>query len=87
MEPAQAFGRALRQRRTEARLSQEKLALEAGIERVYVSWLETGRRQPTFHMIVRLAGALGCSAADIVADAELLLLSSDRGESHPDDLN
>lgn len=75
MEPGLAFGRALRQRRTEAKLSQEKIALEAGIERVYVSWLETGKRQPTFHTIVKLAGALGCSAADLVADAELLLFS------------
>lgn len=76
MEPAQAFGRALRQRRREAKLSQEKLALEAEVERVYVSWLETGKRQPTFHTIVKLARALGCSAADLVADAELLLLST-----------
>lgn len=75
MEPGLAFGRALRQSRTEAKLSQEKIALEAGIERVYVSWLETGKRQPTFYTIVKLAGALGCSAADLVADAELLLLS------------
>ena len=75
MEPGQAFGRALRQRRMEAGFSQEGLALEAGIERVYVSLLERGKRQPTFHMIVKLAGALGCSAADIVADAEMLLLS------------
>ena len=75
MEPGHAFGRALRQRRRESGLSQEHLALEAGIERVYVSLLENGKRQPTFHMMVKLAGALGCSAADLVADAELLLAS------------
>lgn len=80
MEAGQAFGRALRQRRQEAGLSQENLALEAGIERVYVSLLERGKRQPTFHMIVKLAGALGCSAADIVADAEMLLLSAPQQE-------
>lgn len=76
MEPAEAFGRALRQRRREVGFSQEKLALSAGTERVYVSWLESGKRQPTFGVIVKLAGALGCSAADIVADAEMLLVSS-----------
>jgi len=73
VEPAVAFGRALRRRRTEAQFSQEKLALEAGIERVYVSWLETGKKQPTFQTIVKVARALGCSAADLVAEAELLL--------------
>ncbi|MBB1647972.1 helix-turn-helix domain-containing protein [Delftia tsuruhatensis] len=73
MEPAVAFGQALRRRRKDARLTQEKLAFEAGIERVYVSWLESGKRQPTFQMILRLAGALNCSAADLVAEAESLL--------------
>lgn len=79
MEPGEAFGRALRQRRRDAGLSQERLALDAGIERVYISLLETGNRQPTFQMMVKLAVSLGCSAADIVADAELLL-ASDEGE-------
>jgi transcriptional regulator with XRE-family HTH domain len=79
MEPAQAFGRALRQRRRGVGLTQERLALDAGIERVYISLLETGNRQPTFQMMVKLAIALGCSAADIVADAELLL-ASDEGK-------
>lgn len=74
-EPAVAFGLALRRRRKEAQLSQEKLALEAGVERVFVSWLETGKRQPTFQTIIKLAGALGCSASELVADAEALLES------------
>jgi len=73
MEPAIAFGRALRRRRTEAKLSQEKLALAADIERVYVSWLETGKRQPTFGMMLKISGALSCSAADLVAEAEAIV--------------
>lgn len=77
MEPGQAFGRALRQRRKDAKLSQEALALEAGIDRVYVSLLETGKRQPTFLMMLTLSGALGCSAADIVAEAEVLMRSDE----------
>lgn len=73
MEPAVAFGRALRRRRLSASMTQEKLALDAGIERVFVSWLETGRKQPTFTTMVKLASALGCAATDLVREAEALL--------------
>ncbi len=73
MSPAEAFGRALRQRRTDAGLTQEQLALEAGLGRVFVSWLETGKKQPTFQTMLKLAGALGCRAGDIVLEAEALI--------------
>ncbi len=86
MEPAVAFGRALRKRRLDASTTQEKLALAAGLERVFVSWLETGRKQPTFGTMLKLATALGCSASDLVCDAETLLkdVSSDFSESTTD---
>lgn len=79
MEPAQAFGVALRQRRKAAKLTQEQLAFEAEIERVFVSWLETGKKQPTLQTILKLSQALRCSAADLVADAERHLKKS----THP----
>jgi transcriptional regulator with XRE-family HTH domain len=53
-------------------MSQEKLALDAGVERVFISWLETGNRQPTFGTMVKLASA-GCSASDLVKEAEAVL--------------
>lgn len=73
MEPGDAFGKALRAKRKALSLSQEQLALEAGIERVYVSWLENGHKQPTFQTILKLARAMGCSASELVAAAEELL--------------
>jgi transcriptional regulator with XRE-family HTH domain len=73
VEPAEAFGRALRHRRREASLTQEQLALEAGLERVFISWLETGRQQPSFQTMLKLSGALKCTAADLVAEAESLM--------------
>jgi transcriptional regulator with XRE-family HTH domain len=54
-------------------MTQEKLALDAGLERVFVSWLETGKRQPTFGTILKLANALGCSATELISDAEEIL--------------
>lgn len=74
MEPAEAFGRALRSRRLEAEMTQEKLALDAGLARVYISWIENGKKQPTFSTMLKLAGALGCSAKELVDEAETLLL-------------
>jgi transcriptional regulator with XRE-family HTH domain len=74
MEPAEAFGRALRSRRLEAEMTQEKLALDAGLARVYISWIENGKKQPTFGTMLKLACALGCSAKELVDEAETLLL-------------
>jgi transcriptional regulator with XRE-family HTH domain len=76
VEPAVAFGRVLRKKRLEASLTQEKLALEAGLERVFVSWLETGHKQPTFQTMLKLASALDCSASTLVREAEVLLSES-----------
>lgn len=58
MDPAIAFGLVLRHLRREAGLSQEQLALEAGIERNFVSLIERGINQPTIRVIFKLAGAL-----------------------------
>lgn len=78
MEPAVAFGRVLRRRRVDAGWSQERLALESGLARVFVSWMETGRKQPTFQTMLKLAAAIGCSAGDLVTEAEELLAASDQ---------
>lgn len=67
---AQAFGRVLRDRRLAAGLSQEKLALEAGIDRTFVSLLERGGRQPTLSTLWRLADALALMPSDLVRGVE-----------------
>ena len=77
MESATALGKAIRARRLAAELSQEKLALEAGLERVFISWLENGKKQATFQTMLKLAKALNCSAADLVAEAEAIMAESD----------
>lgn len=62
-----AFGRVLREYRLKSKLSQEDLALEAGIDRTFVSLLERGKRQPTLETLFRLAKVLGVSPATLVA--------------------
>lgn len=53
-----AFGAVLRRARKAARLSQEALALEAGLDRTFISLLERGLRQPTLTSLFALAQAL-----------------------------
>lgn len=75
MDINNAFGKVLRNRRKEAGLSQEKLALEAGIERNYVSLIERGINQPTIGMLFKLAAVLRCTPSELVADTEIQLQS------------
>jgi transcriptional regulator with XRE-family HTH domain len=79
VEPAEAFGRALRQRRHAASLTQEKLGFEADLERVYISLLENGKKQPSLETILKLAGALKCQAAELIADVEAVLANPRKG--------
>lgn len=58
-EPADAtFGKRLRHWRTARRMSQLALATEAGISTRHLSFLETGRAQPSREMATLLAGVL-----------------------------
>jgi len=68
-----AFGAALRECRLKAGVSQEKLALDAGIDRTFISLLERGLRQPTLGTLFRLAGVLGIAPATLVARTAALL--------------
>ena len=66
IQPSEAFGRVLRALRAERGLSQEALALEAGIQRNYVSLIERGVNQPTITIIFKLATALGMKPSQVV---------------------
>ena len=64
------FGVALRRVRLKAGMSQERLGLEAGVQRNFISLIETGHNQPTIGTITKLARALGMKASQLVAEAE-----------------
>jgi transcriptional regulator with XRE-family HTH domain len=55
---AEAFGATLRLVRKERRLSQERVAEGADMDRTYPSLLERSTRSPTLGMVVALAHAL-----------------------------
>jgi transcriptional regulator with XRE-family HTH domain len=64
---AKAFGAVLESTRTNAGISQEKLAELANIDRTYPSMLERGIRQPTLGRVIAIANALHIEPAAIVA--------------------
>lgn len=66
MEIGVAFGRVLRRKRQEASFTQEQLALEADVQRNYVSLIERGVNQPTIAVLFKLANALKCSPSTLI---------------------
>ncbi|MDR7945152.1 helix-turn-helix domain-containing protein [Achromobacter aegrifaciens] len=69
-ELAQAFGAAVRALRTERGIAQETLANLAGIERSHMGKVERGEHAPTLAVIFKIAGALKCSTAVLLTEAE-----------------
>ena len=58
----------LRRLRVRRGLSQEALAVDAGIDRTYVSRLERGLENPTVVVLDRIAAALDSQIADFFAE-------------------
>lgn len=54
------------------------MALEAGVDRSYFGKLERGERQPSLSILLRIAGALGVSGAELVKRAEVEIVRSKR---------
>jgi transcriptional regulator with XRE-family HTH domain len=68
-----AFGRVLREQRDALGVSQETLALNADVDRTFVSQIERGIRQPTLTTLCKLAKALEVQPSTLVARMERLL--------------
>ena len=60
----QAFGHLLREWRSRRRVSQLDLAVEAGVSSRHVSFIETGRSQPSREMVLMLASVLDVPLRD-----------------------
>ena len=74
---AQAFGAAVRALRMERGIAQESLAHLAGIERSHMGKIERGEHMPTLAIILKIARALGCSAADLMTATESRLTAAE----------
>lgn len=70
ISPHEAFGQVLRKHRLSAGLSQEQLGLESGVQRNFISLIETGQNQPTITTIFKLASALDVKPSKLIAESE-----------------
>ena len=64
------FGEVLRQTRMQKHISQEQLALDADLDRSYVSKLECGVYQPSLSTLFALAQVLECRPRELVDRVE-----------------
>jgi transcriptional regulator with XRE-family HTH domain len=65
-----ALGQAVKERREQLGVTQEALANDTGIHQRYLSNVETGKRNPSYASLRRLAAGLGLSASQLIARAE-----------------
>jgi transcriptional regulator with XRE-family HTH domain len=61
-----ALGRALRELRTQHRLSQEELAYQSGMHRNYVGDIERGEINLSFRVLLRLTQALDVPLSELI---------------------
>ena len=76
MNVQQLVAHNIRKHRVGRGLSQENLAVDAGIDRTYVSRLERGMENPTVAVLARIAAALEC-------DIGAFFVTPEAGESFP----
>ncbi len=69
MRAIERFGKQLQRLRAERSLTQEQLAVKAGLARVYLTKLESGQHDPSLSTLVRLARALRVSVTDLLGEA------------------
>ena len=81
---AQAFGAAVREARLQVGVAQEELAHLAGIERSHMGKIERGEHMPTLALALKIARALGVSAATLIARTEQTLPSNYRASARAD---
>ena len=67
---AKLFGERLKERRQALKLTQGQLFEQTGITASYISFIERGQANPTLDMMVKLAGAVGLEAWDMIRPGE-----------------
>lgn len=64
----QTFASNLKKHRANARISQEELALQSGLDRTYISGCERGVRNPSLVSVEKIATALGVPVRELFAE-------------------
>ncbi len=75
------FGQVLRQLRTHAGISQERLGLESNLDRTYISLLERGLRQPSLTTLFQIGSILEAKPSRMLEMVEERLKGTRTGKS------
>jgi transcriptional regulator with XRE-family HTH domain len=78
--PKQAVGKRIRDERNRLRMTQERLAQIAELDRKHISSIETGKIDPGTSTLIRIAGALGMPMESLVAG--LVFVPSEDSPGH-----
>ncbi|MGH2905114.1 MAG: helix-turn-helix domain-containing protein [Solirubrobacteraceae bacterium] len=78
--PQRALGEAIREARKDRGLSQEAVALDAEMEPSWLSHIESGRRNPSWGTVQRIAAAIGVQVSELAHSAERI--ERDRQSEH-----
>ena len=70
MDWEKVVGANVRRLRKERRMTQERLALEAGVDLRYLGGVERGEHSPTVGLLGRLAVVLGVHPSALLNDAD-----------------
>jgi transcriptional regulator with XRE-family HTH domain len=69
MRAIQRFGKKLQQLRTRRGLTQDQLAVTAGLSRTFLMRLELGQHDPSLSTLVRVAKALKVSVTELLGES------------------
>jgi transcriptional regulator with XRE-family HTH domain len=78
-----ALGLAAAQRREELGVTQETLANDTDLHQRWISNVETGKRNPSYASLRRLASGLGLTASELLARAEQIETGGDMPAAKP----
>lgn len=76
-----AFAVVLSAQRERLGFTQEELAERADVSARFISFLETGRRQPSFSALYALSNGLGVRMRDLVEEVEMHIDALDQSDS------
>lgn len=83
MTVKEQFGANLRRARKRAGISQEETAVRASLHRTEIGLLERGERLPQIDTVIKLAGAVGVTPADLLEGIVWKPGTQTRGEFKP----
>ncbi len=70
-----AFGKLIKQHRTNLGLSQEELGFRSNLDRTYISGLERGVRNPSLTALISLSSGLGMTVSELLDGLEVEISS------------